>query len=370
MAFESLYQGSKDIFLNGVRAQFDAVENQALTSVRALQDWSLLGTKSDMKSLFTQVSGITSEGSRTVWRNVGTTGIKDLGTRRAGTPFPEVEFIRTYETAAFNPDVQLAGKITVPDERQNAEANVYKDALNRAEKMLMEINRRDVADIFELFNLAFTIPTSYPTRFFSKGNRGLDGNYTALNEYLISTQHALANGGTSVSNAVTASSKSLAFSDANYYTAKEQGATFTDDVGKPTPRFGGHTTLIVPPANGLVRAAMEINKSEWVVKVNNNEVNVLNGLFNDIKSSPYLMSSYYVASTANTYAWFLVDDTVRDPETGLGFIQVEFHALRTDVVREPLIQSISYLVNEGKSYGWTDWRNILGSKGDAASYTN
>jgi len=365
---EPLYQGSKDVFLVGVRADFDAVEDQALKSTRALQDWSLLGTNGNAGGLFTKVSNISTDGDRAVWRDVGTTGVQKLGNRRAGTAYPEATFIRSYETAVFDPDNQTASRFIVPEERDAKEAAKYKTVLNRAQKLLYELDRQNVADPFEIFNMAFTLPTSYPTNFFAKGNKGLDANFTALNEYLISIQHARADAGTTISNAVVGSGLALAFSDSVYYTAKEQGATIVDDIGKPMPMFGGHTTVVVPPSNGLIRLAKEINGSEWKTLTMNNDINVLQGLMTDVKSSPYLLSSYYTPSIANTSAWFLIDDTVRDPEVGTGLIQIDFVPLQTRVEREQSVDSIVYKVKQTKVYGWTDWRNILGSKGNGAAY--
>lgn len=367
---EPLYQGNKDVFLVGVRADFDAVEDQALKSTRALQDWTLLGANGNVQALWTKVSNISKEGDRAVWRDVGTSGVQQLGERRAGTAYPEVQFIRTYETAVYDPDKQVAGRFIVPEERDVKEAKEYKEVLNRAQKLLYEIDRQNIADIFELFNLAFTIPTSYPTRFFAKGNKGLDGNFTALNEYLISIQHARADGGTSISNAVLSAGVSAAFSDPIYYAAKEQGASMVDDVGKPMPMFGGHTTGVVPPANGLVRLMKEINGSEWKTQVADNDINVLQGMLTDVKSSPYLLQSYYISGTSNKKAWFLIDDTVRDPEVGTGLVQIGFVPLETRTEREQSVDSIVYKVKEEYVYGYTDFRNVMGSKGDSLAYSN
>ncbi len=354
----------------GVRADFDAVEDQALKSTRALKDWSLLGTSSDMKGMWTQVSNITDDGDRAVWRDIGATGLKKLGRRAAGTPYPAVDFIRGYETQVYDPNDQWAGEFVVPEERDVKESAKYKTVLNRAMKLLYEIDRQNIADIFELWNLAFTATASYPDMLFARGNRGLDGNYTALAEVLISIQHALANGGTSVSNAVQSSGNAAAFSDANYYAAKEQGATFTDDVSKPMPMFGGHTTGIVPPANGLVRLMKEINGSEWKTLTANNDINILQGQLNDVKSSPYLLQSFYISGTSNKKAWFLVDDTVRDPETGTGLVQIGFVPLQTRTERRESVDSVVYKVKQEYVYGWSDWRNIIGSKGDGAAYSS
>ena len=370
MAVEQLYQGSKDVFLVGVRADFDAVEDQALKSMKALKDWSILGSSGDTKSLFTQVSNITSSGDRAVWRSVGATGVQKLGNRAAGQPYPAAQFLRGYETEVTDPNDQWAVEFTVPEERDAKEAAEYKQVLNRAQKLLYSIDRQNMADIFELWNLAFTAPTSYPDKFFVKGNRGLDGNYTALGEYLISIQHALASGLTTISNAVQSSGNAAAFSDPNYYASKEQGGTIVDDVNLPMPMFGGKTTLIVPPANGLPRLAMEINGSEWKTDTALNDINALQGLLGQVKTSPYLLKSFYIAGVANKTAWFMVDEEVRDPEVGTGLVQVGFVPLQTKTERREAIDAIVYKVKEQYSYGWNDWRNIMGSNGTGTAYTN
>jgi len=373
---ETFYQGATDVFLAGVRADFDKVEDQALKASRALQQYSLLGTDSMGDSLFTMVSGITDDGDRAVWRHVGVSGAKELGTRRAGGSYPEVEFIRTYETAVFDPDNQNAGTFIIPEERSKKEGKQYATQLNRARKLLIEIDRTNVKDPFEPFNLAFTAPSSFPTtgagggRFFVRGNMGLDGNNTALAERLVSISHARADAGTTQSNAVQSSGNARAFSDEAYYAAREQGATFKDDVGKEMPMFGGNVTIIVPPANNLVRLAKEIDQSEWVTNSMENQINIHKGQFTRIITSPYLLAASYVSGVANTNQWFLSDDSSRDPETGTGMVCIPFVELSTDTVREGSIDSVMYKVKQEKSYGWVDWRNFLGSKGDSAAYSS
>ena len=367
---EPLYQGSKDVFLAKVRADFDALEDQALKATRALKDYSLIDSDPMADSLFTNVSNVTDEGDRAVWRHISVAGIRNLGSRSAGGVYPKSDFIRGYETEVYDPDEQTAGEFKVPEEREAKEGKSYKAAPNRAQNLLVEADRKNIADPFEVFNLAFTAPTSHPTRFFVKGTSGLDGNKTALGERLISTQHAIASGAATVSNAVNSSGNSLAFSDTAYWAAKEQGATFVDDVNKPMPMFGGRTTIIVPPANSLVRTAQEINKSEWKTGGSTNDVNVLNGLFDKIISSPYLLSSRKVTSSANTKAWFLVDSGLRDPEVGSGLVKITFVPLQTKVERDNPRDSIVYKIKQEHVYGWVDWRNIIGSNGLGTSYTS
>lgn len=373
---ETLWQGAKDVFLAKVRADFDAIEDQALKSSRALQQYSLVGTASQTEGLFTMVSDITDDGSRAVWRHIGVTGAKNLGTRAAGAQYPNVEFIRGYETEVVDPDNQNAGKFQIPEERQNKEGNKYATILNRASKLLYEIDRQNVKDPFEVFNLAFTAPSSFPTtgdggqRFFVRGNKGLDANNTALGERLISIQHARADAGTTISNAVQSSGNARAFSDAAYWAAREQGATFKDDVGKEMPMFGGMVDIIVPPANNLVRTAKELDESEWVTALAENQINIHKGMFKKIISSPYLLAASYVSGVANTNQWFLVDEATRDVEVGTSLVCVSFVPLETRVEREQDVDSVVYKVKQEKSYGFVDFRNVLGSKGDGAAYSS
>lgn len=373
---ETLYQGAKDVFLAKVRADFDAVEDQALKASRALMNYSLVGSDSMGSTLFTMVGETTEEGERAVWRHVGVTGVKDLGTRRASGAFPQAEFIRGYETAVYDPDNQVAGAFKVPDERNDKEGKKYKSVLNRAQKLLIEIDRINLKDPFEVFNLAFTAPSSYPTngvgggRFFARGNLGLDGNNTALGERLVSIQHARADAGTTQSNAVQSSGNARAFSDAAYWAAREQGATFKDDVGKEMPMFGGKVTIVVPPANSLVRTAKELDESDWVVQSMENQINIHRGTLSSIISSPYLLASAYVSGVANTNQWFIVDDVTRDPEVGTGLVCISFVPLQSNVYRDEGVRSVVYDVNQEKSYGFVDWRNVLGSKGDGAAYSS
>lgn len=369
---ETLYQGNKDVFLAKVRADFDAVEDQALKAIGTIQKYSLISTDPSAGSLFTEVSNVTEEGDRAVWRNISVAGIDNLETRPAGGIYPDVEFIRGWETSVFDPDQQIAGRFKVPEERLGKEALRYRRALDRAQKLLYELDRRNIADLWEVFNFGFTLPVNYPNpRFFAKGNEGLDGNHVALNEPLISKQHALASGLATISNAVLSPTfQSEVFNADNYWSAREQGATFVDDQNKPMPMFGARVIVIVPPANNLVRTAKEIDESEWKVDVSDNNINVLEGMFTAIKSSPYLLRSYYAPSSiANNKQWFLVDEETRDPQTGDGLVKIVFVPYSSRVEEDKEVDSIVYKVKEEYSYGWTDWRNVLGSKGDGLVYS-
>lgn len=367
---EILNGGSKDVFLAKVRAEFDVVENNTLKSLSALKQFSIAGSDPLADPLFTTVSETTNDGDRYVWRHIQAAGAKQLGTRKSGGQYPEAEWIRGYETAVYDPDVQIAGKFQVAEERQGKEAVMYRPAINRAQKLLAEIDRTNIADPLEVFNLAFTAPASYPVRFFARGNMGLDGNNTALAERLISTVHARADGGATQSNAFNVSGNAVPLSDTYFFSAREQAATFKDELGKPMPMMGGKVALVIPPANGLIRLAAELTGSDYKIDSANNNINVNKGALGRYISSPYLLSSYYVAGVANTAQWFMVDESTRDSETGTGLIKIEFVALETRTEREQGTDSIVYKVKEEMCYGFTDWRNIIGSNGSGAAYTS
>lgn len=373
---ENFYQGSKDVFLTKVRADFDTVEDQAIRAVSSLEKNGLLRSDVNTEGLFTQVSNITDEGNRAVWRHVSTSGIERLGTREAGALYPIAQFYRGWETAVVDPNLQDAAEIPVPEERLDAEAAPYKQALNRAQKLIIETRRKNMGDPFDVFNQAFVAPTSYAnTHFVAKGNQGLDGNFTALNEALIIGQNAGVTNGhrlaytnaastTGGINGVSNSATWAAFNDTYYYAGLELATTFVDDVGKPMPMFGGMVTIVVPNANSLVRTAQELNKSEWKVGTANNEVNVLMGTMQKIVSSPFLTNSinYTTANTQNR-KWFMVDTASQDPQVGTGLVRVAFVPTQSRVDRRQENDAIVYKVKQSYSYVWTDWRNVIGSLG-------
>ncbi len=367
---ETLYQAGKDLFLAKIRADFDAVEDQALKGWNAIQSYYLIGTDPNGDTLFTKVSNTTSDGDRAVWRNISVAGIQNLGNRAAGGVYPNSTFIRGWETVVTDPDNQVAGMVQVPEERDVKEAAQYRAVLNRAQKLLYEVGRTAIADIFEVLNLGFSAPSAYPARFFAKGQGNTTGNPSNITNPLISTIHPRADGGATQSNAVNTSGNAAAFSDTIFWSAREQGATFKDDVGKPMPMFGGKLCIAVPPANSLVRLAMELTGSEWKTNSAVNDINVHFGQLGRVISSAYLLQSYYLSSVANTKQWFLIDEQSKDPSTGTGLVQVSFVPMSTRVERDPFTDSVMYKIKNETAQGWIDWRNVIGSNGGGAAYTS
>ncbi len=372
---ETLFQGSKDVFLAKVRADFDAIENQSRKGINSLKNYHVLGTDPMADSLYTVISNVTDDGDRAVWRHVGTSPVRNSGsaTRSAGGNYPQAEFIRTYETAVFDPDQQVAKEFRVPEEREKKEGNQYKNILNRASLLIDFMDRQNVKDSFELFNLAFLTPANYPSRFFARGNMGLDGANTALGEALISTSHARADGGTAWSNAITSGGNAVAFDEDAMTAASQLGGTYLDDVGNPMPHLGGRVTLVLPHANGQLKMAKQVNNSDLEVQTAENQINVFKGVYGRVITSPYLRQSAYVGSGYSYYntttKWFVVDETEKDPQVGSGFMCINFVPFQSDTYRDKDVDSVIYHVKEEKVWGWVNPRILAGSPGDGAAYT-
>ena len=164
-----------------------------------------------------------------------------------------------------------------------------------------------------------------------------------------------------------ASSTGASLDTDTYYTAKVACGGFKDDVGKPYPTMGGKADIVCGLDN--VKAAKQLNDSEWEIDVAENQVNIHKGSFNRIITSPYLNESYYDATNINNEdQWHLVDTSNRDTETGTGIVCINFWPLETKVARVEERDSISYTVKQNKTYGYTEWRNVYSSKGDGQEY--
>ena len=367
-----LNQGSLDVFLVNIMGDIDSVTDQARQSLKALMDYSMLGADNKVGGVYTNVGASTESGMRSVWRHTGTTGLEGpIKNRGSKDRYGEATYVRTWMTAMYDPDLQLAEQLVEAEERLAKEATFYKSYLNRAQKLYEKFARNNILDTFEHFNLAFTLPSAYPNPlFFAKGTQGLDGNFTALNERLISTQHARADGGTTLSNAVNVNGNAAPFSVDAYNQALEQGGATLDDVGEPMPIFGGMKDIMTPNKNGQIAVVKTLNESMWQPKTGNNDINVYQGSFERIVTGPYLGTSYYSPTITNPTEWFVLDRSNLDPEVGTGFVRVEFWGMDSKVERVQPIDSIAFKMKEEYAYGWSDWRNIIGSKGNGLAYSS
>lgn len=371
-----LNQGSLDVFLVGVMGDIDAVTDQSRQSLKALMDYSMLGADNKVGGVFVNVASATDDGMRAVWRHTGTTALTGpIGNRSSKDRYPDATYIRTWLTSMFDPDLQLAEQLVEAEERLAKEDRVYKSYINRSSKLYEKFARQNILDLFEQFNYAFTVPASYPNPlFFGKGTQGLagiEGTGTALNERLISTQHALAQSGLATqSNAVQTGGNAAPFSVQAYNQALEQGGATVDDVGEPMPMFGGQKDIMTPNKNGQVATIKTINESQWAPKTGNNDINVYEGSFERIVTGPYLGTSYYAPTITNPTMWQVLDRGNIDPEVGTGFVRVEFWGMDSKVERVNEIDSIAFKMKEEYAYGWTDWRNVIGSNGSGNAYSS
>ena len=129
-------------------------------------------------------------------------------------------------------------------------------------------------------------------------------------------------------------------------------------------------SILIPPKNGLIRLANELNLTSRVIGSDNNDINVHEGTIGRVISSPYLSGSTYDSSISNTNQWFLVEENVRIDEIGTGLVQINFVPTTTRTAWDETRDSYVYKIKQEKSYGFAEWRNILGSKGDGQSYSN
>ena len=370
-----LNQGRLDIFLLNIMGEIDAVTDQSRQSLKALIDYSMLGADNKVGSVFTNVASAMEGGMRAVWRHTGTTGLNGpLGHRGSKDRYPAATYIPTWLTSVFDPDLQLANELVEAEERLAKEDSAYRQYINRAQKLYEKFARQNILDLFEHFNLAFTLPSAYPNAlFFGKGTQGLtgiEGSTTPLNERLVSTQHALANGGTTQSNAINTSGNAAPFSITAYNQALEQGGATVDDVGEPMPLFGGMKDIVISNNYGQVASVKTLNESMWLPKTGNNDINVYQGSFERIVTGPYIGTSYYSPTISNLTEWFVVDRSNQDPEVGTGFVRVEFWGMDSKVERVNPIDSIAFKMKEEYAYGWTDWRNVRGSNGSGLPYSS
>ena len=370
-----LNQGPLDVFLVNVMGDIDSVIDQSRQSLKALQEYSMLGADNKVGGVYTNVSSVTESGLRAVWRNTGTTGLNGpIGHRGSKDEYPVAQYLRTWLTSMFDPDTQLADQVVESEELLMKQDVVYRQYLSDSKKLYEKFTRQNILDLFEHWNLAFTLPSAYPNPlFFAKGTQGLsgiEGTGTPLNERLISTQHALANGGTTQSNAVNIGGNAAPFSITAYNQALEQGGATVDDVGEPMPMFGGLKDIFIPNHFGQVATVKTLNESMWLPQTGNNDINVYQSGLERIITGPYMDHSYYSPTISNLKKWLVVDRSILDNDVGTGMVRVEFLAMDSRVDRVKPIDSIAFKMKEEYAYGWTDWRNVIGSNGTGLPYSS
>lgn len=176
---------------------------------------------------------------------------------------------------------------------------------------------------------------------FSSGTGG-DG------KYLISTLHPRADGGTAQSNG---SSTSIPLTEENLDTGLQALEGQLDDKGQKI--MAEAKILLVPRA--LNKTAHEIVKSEKRSETGDNDMNYYSQLGLTVLSWHYLTSST---------AWFLIDSSLQELNW-FWRVKPEFKQDNSFDTGAAL-----YKTRERFSRGWSDWRGVYGSKGDATAYSS
>lgn len=180
-------------------------------------------------------------------------------------------------------------------------------------------------------------------------NNGFDTAHTSYGDAkpLFSTAHPRADGGTAQSNA---SSTGVTFTESNLETVRLQGRKLLDDKGQKIVLK--YDKLIVPV--DLEQAAHIITQSTLRPGTANNDINTNKGAYN-------VIAWEYLTSTT---AWFL-QDTRESLLTWYWRVRPEF---REDHGFDSGSQL--YKTRMRFSTGWSDYRGLMGSKGDGSAYSS
>lgn len=180
-------------------------------------------------------------------------------------------------------------------------------------------------------------------------NNGFNTSYTSYGDGLplFSTAHLRADGGSNQSNA---SASGLTLGETNLETLRLQLAKHLNDKGQIV-NFKADT-LIVPV--DLEKTARILVQSSLRPGTANNDTNIYEGAFNII---PWR----YITSTT---AWFLADKSNHQ----LNFFWRSRPEFKSDYNFDS--DAALYKVKFRVSAGWSDWRGIVGSKGDGQVYSS
>lgn len=180
-------------------------------------------------------------------------------------------------------------------------------------------------------------------------NNGFSTSYAdgGDGKQLFSTSHPRPDAGTSQSNA---SSTGIILSETNLETAKLAVRAQKDDRGMITDIEAN--TLLVP--DGLDQTAHLIIDSPMRSGTADNDVNTHKGQYNII-TWKYL---------TNATAWFLLDSSNHE---------LNWFWRRRPTFKNDELFDTEYAVYKSTmrlSRGWSDWRGVYGSKGDAAAFSD
>lgn len=218
-------------------------------------------------------------------------------------------------------------------------------------KVSQELVEDDQHNIIAAMPRALAKSVVYTTEYWAGSvlNNAFSTSYTSYGDGLplCSTAHTRADGGSNQSNA---SSSSVALNEANLETGRLALETALNDKGEIV-NFKCDSLLI--PID-LRKTAQILTESTLRPGTANNDVNIYQGVFKVIPWR-YISTSTY---------WFLMDSR--------NHLLQWFWRIRPEFKNDFNFDADAalYKVRIRFAFGWSDWRAIWGSKGDASTYNS
>lgn len=218
-------------------------------------------------------------------------------------------------------------------------------------KVSQELYEDDQQNVINKMPGALAKSVVYTTEFWSASvlNNGFTTTSTSYGDGkpLFSTAHTRVDGGSNQSNA---NGSGITFGETNLETGRLALMATLNDKGEIV-NFNPDTIVVGPT---LSKSARIVTMSTMRPGTANNDINVYDGAFKVVEW-PYITS---------TTAWFLMDKS-NALLSWLWRIRPEF---KNDFNFDA--DAALYKVRVRFAFGWSDWRGIWGSKGDAGSYTS
>ena len=259
-------------------------------------------------------------------KDSGVTGFGLAQLTAEGAPINYDDPISMYDKTYTHVKYTLGFKVT----REAVEDDLYRIFGKKPAQLARSMRRTAETQAASVFNNAFS--TSY-----------LGGDAKPL----ASTTHPRADAGTAQSNA---SSTGITLSETNLETLRVALEGQLDDRGQIIDVTAD--TLLVP--RQLNKTAHLIIDSTMRQGTADNDANFYKGMF-DTKVWKYLTS---------TTAWYLIDKSQHQ----LNWFWRERPTFKNDELFDT--EYAVYKSTMRLSYGWSDWRGIIGSKGDGAAYSS
>ena len=218
-------------------------------------------------------------------------------------------------------------------------------------KVSQELYEDDQHNVIARMPRALAKSVAYTTEYWAASvfNNGFNTANTSYGDGLplFSTVHTRADGGTNQSNA---SGAGIVLNEVNLETQRLLLEKALNDKGEIV-NFKSDTLLT--PID-LRKTAQILTESTMRSGTANNDVNIYEGVFK-------VINWRYITSTT---AWFLLDQS--------NHLLQWFWRIRPEFKNDFNFDADAalYKVRIRFSFGWSDWRGIVGSAGDAAEYTD